>query len=232
MTNSYKKSYSNEGSDLLVLELLRNIKGKKSYIDIGGNHPKIQNETYLLYKKGWSGLIIEPQIKFNKLYKKYRKKDKIYNGIVAQQKKNYKFYEFSNNRMSTSNNFQLKKNLSFHDRKIISSFDVQSNSLLDILKYFKIDYKNIKYICIDVEGSEYQTLSGINFEFIRPELINIEIKNLGFSDLMNNKIVKKLKELNYYILAKNHLNCFFINKKSSYFDFFPKKFLNKIFNEN
>ena len=76
MTNSYKKSYSNEGSDLLVLELLRNIKGKKNYIDIGGNHPKIQNETYLLYKKGWSGLIIEPQIKFNKLYKKYRKKTK------------------------------------------------------------------------------------------------------------------------------------------------------------
>ena len=102
------------------------------------------------------------------------------------------------------------------------------NPLLDILKNFKIDYKNIKYICIDVEGSEYQTLSGINFEFIRPELINIEIKNLGFNDLMNNKIVKKLKELNYYILSKNHLNCFFINKKSSYFDFFSKK----IFKQN
>ena len=74
-------------------------------------------------------------------------------------------------------------------------FDVQSNSLLDILKHFKIDYKNIKYICIDVEGSEYQTLSGINFEFIRPELINIEIKNLGFNDLMNNKICKKTKRI-------------------------------------
>ena len=232
MTNSYKKSYSNEGSDLLVLELLRNIKGKKSYIDIGGNHPKIQNETYLLYKKGWSGLIIEPQIKFNKLYKKYRKKDKIYNGIVSQQKKIYKFYEFSNSRMSTSNNFQLKKNLNFQDRKIISSFNVQSNPLLDILNYSKIDYKNVKYICIDVEGSEYQTLSGIDFEFIRPELINIEIKNLGFKDLMNNKIVKKLKELDYYIISKNHLNCFFINKKSNYFNYFPKKFLNKIFNGN
>ena len=41
----------------------------------------------------------------------------------------------------------------------------------------------------------YQTLSGINFEFIRPELINIEIKNLGFNDLMSNKISKKTKKI-------------------------------------
>ena len=44
----------------------------------------------------------------------------------------------------------------------------------------------------EVSIKHYQV---IDFEFIRPELINIEIKNLGFKDLMNNKIVKKLKRI-------------------------------------
>ena len=47
-------SYSLSGIDLLVAYIFQN-KKKGFFIDIGCNHPVYNNNTYLLYKKGWRG---------------------------------------------------------------------------------------------------------------------------------------------------------------------------------
>ena len=45
---NYLKSYAEDGGDLISLSLLRLIIDKKyKYVDIGANHPIINNETYL-----------------------------------------------------------------------------------------------------------------------------------------------------------------------------------------
>ena len=62
-------SYSLEGQDRIILSILRKVK-KGFYIDIGSNDPVVNNDTYLLYKKGWSGVLVEPYNRFNILYKK------------------------------------------------------------------------------------------------------------------------------------------------------------------
>ena len=53
-----KKSYSMEGEDLELLKMTKNI-NQGFYVDAGCYHPLRLNNTYLLYKKKWSGLNID-----------------------------------------------------------------------------------------------------------------------------------------------------------------------------
>jgi hypothetical protein len=52
-------TYSTFGEDLILQKFLKKKKG--FYVDIGCYHPYEGNNTYLLYKKGWSGINIDIQ---------------------------------------------------------------------------------------------------------------------------------------------------------------------------
>jgi hypothetical protein len=57
-----KKSFSQSGEDLIVHFLLTWQLGIKniSYLDIGANDPFSCNNTYLFYKREFSGVNVEP----------------------------------------------------------------------------------------------------------------------------------------------------------------------------
>ena len=64
----YKKiSYSYGGVDLLVDYIFKN-KKKGLYVDVGAQHPVSNNNTYLLYKRGWRGINIDLDIENIKLH--------------------------------------------------------------------------------------------------------------------------------------------------------------------
>ena len=48
---------SNWGLDLIIANIFRN-KKEGIYIDVGCHHPLINNNTFLLHKKGWKGICI------------------------------------------------------------------------------------------------------------------------------------------------------------------------------
>ena len=55
----YKKnSYSFNGVDLIIDYIFKN-KKNGFYLDIGCQHPVSNNNTYLLFKRGWSGINID-----------------------------------------------------------------------------------------------------------------------------------------------------------------------------
>ena len=53
-----KSSYSISNVDLIINRIFSKI-DKGIYIDLGCNHPIKYNNTYLLYKRGWSGINID-----------------------------------------------------------------------------------------------------------------------------------------------------------------------------
>ena len=62
--------YSQNGEDLILNRFLEN-KEKGFFIDVGAHHPIRFSNTYLFYKKGWSGINIDAMpgsmTKFNKI---------------------------------------------------------------------------------------------------------------------------------------------------------------------
>ena len=52
------KSFSQFGEDLFIAEFFANQKEGK-YVDLGAFHPMRLSNTYLLFKKGWSGTNVD-----------------------------------------------------------------------------------------------------------------------------------------------------------------------------
>ncbi len=71
----YKKiSYSFGGVDLLINYLFKE-KKKGFYVDVGAQHPISNNNTYLLFKKGWNGINIDLDYENISLFNLVRKND-------------------------------------------------------------------------------------------------------------------------------------------------------------
>ena len=51
--------FSQFGEDRILLEILKPKFTKGFYVDVGCYHPKKHSNTYLLHKKGWSGINID-----------------------------------------------------------------------------------------------------------------------------------------------------------------------------
>ncbi len=71
----YKKnSYSLNSVDLIV-DYIFKTKKKGFYLDVGAQHPVSNNNTFLLFKKGWSGINIDLDKKNIDLFNIARPKD-------------------------------------------------------------------------------------------------------------------------------------------------------------
>jgi hypothetical protein len=68
------RSYSQVCQDLFALYVCDKFKG--TYLEIGSNHPMINNNTYKLYKEyNWNGIMVEYDEQYLELYKQIRPTD-------------------------------------------------------------------------------------------------------------------------------------------------------------
>jgi len=77
-----KKSYSISNVDLIIDRMFSKI-NSGVYIDIGCNHPIKFNNTYLLHKRGWSGINIDLDKKSINEFNKLRPKDYNIQAVVS-----------------------------------------------------------------------------------------------------------------------------------------------------
>jgi hypothetical protein len=57
----YKRTYAKTGEDVILLHIFRSLKrdSKLTYIDLGSECPALDNNTYLFYKHGSTGLLVQ-----------------------------------------------------------------------------------------------------------------------------------------------------------------------------
>ena len=136
---SKKNSYSFGGSDLLIDYIF---KSKKSgfYLDIGCQHPVSNNNTYLLYRRGWNGINIDLDSKNIRLFNLERPNDINICKCVSSDnsKKNLFFFHQG----SPINSLEKKtiKDKSNYTLKQIDTYTL--NSILEDQKIRNIDYFN------------------------------------------------------------------------------------------
>jgi FkbM family methyltransferase len=71
-----KRRYSQNGEDIYVDELLEGVKqGSCIYIDVGANQPSQISNTYLFYRKGFRGILVEPNDELSRLCRHFREQD-------------------------------------------------------------------------------------------------------------------------------------------------------------
>jgi FkbM family methyltransferase len=184
----YFRSYSQWGEDSVISQFLHSKTG--SYIDIGSGHPIKGNNTYFLYQRGWTGILIDPILHNSKLSKKYRHKDVFYKTIVSNKNGNEQFWEFRNYGLSTSD--PVRASLLLKQGEALNArYDVTAISLNEILnEYLATNNDAPELLSVDVEGLELQVLESNDWNIFKPKVICIEVLNNDLQkEIFNNSQV-------------------------------------------
>ena len=67
--------WSQSGEDIVLAELLPDRRGL--YVDVGAAHPRLGSNTYFLYRRGWDGLLVEPNPRIAADLRKARPRDRV-----------------------------------------------------------------------------------------------------------------------------------------------------------
>lgn len=153
-------SYTKNKEDVIVFKLL----GKKQvkYVDIGANHYKRGNNTYLFYTMGNTGCLIEANPYMCKKLEKKRTKDKIINAAVGEKsgEGNIPFYILNLETRSSIDKSSVDESLAngLQIKQIIDIPCININALLEEMKFFP------DYLSIDIEGMDYKVLRTLDFD--------------------------------------------------------------------
>ena len=178
----YLKSFTNKkffysfgGIDNLIQQIFKSQK-KGIYIDIGCGHPIKNNNTYLLNKKGWSGINIDLDEENISLFNAYRNKDFNISSAVSDKDGETDLYFYHN---KSSLNTISKQNANFQKAKISAIKRIKTQTINKVIENSPYKDKKIDFLTIDVEGSELQILR--NFDFmLKVSLDRLLFQTSGF----------------------------------------------------
>jgi FkbM family methyltransferase len=175
--NSYlqlrrKGSFAQHGEDEF---LERHFAGQSSgrYIDIGCSHPFRISNTYKLYRKGWSGIAVDPIPAMGTLFRLWRPRDRFLNVGIADKEGSLEYFEMLPMVLSTFNESVAK--------------ELVTNGQAHIAKRYKVDVITpntlfatyaatgpVDFLSIDVESLDLSILKALDFSKYRPRLIAVE----------------------------------------------------------
>ena len=210
-------SYSYGGIDSLILNIFKNQKNG-FYLDVGCGHPIKNNNTYLLNKKGWSGINIDLDEENIDLFNSYRKKDVNLVTAVSDKEGETDLYFYHN---KSALNTISKENADFQKAKVSAIKKIKTQTINKIIENSLFKDRKIDFLSVDVEGSEFAILKNFDFTKYSPKVIvveyldlslkKLEIKNLNIDNIIKSEIYKLIKSNNYTLANMLHSDLVFIN---------------------
>ena len=175
-----KKSYSLSNVDLVIERIFKK-KKNGTFIDVGCNHPIKYNNTYLLYKKGWSGINIDLDKESIKQFNQLRTRDVNVQTLVTSyddEEKDLYFYHKRSAINTISKELAESRNNNFKEIK-----KLKGKSLNSIIENSKFKDSKIDLMSIDIENYEYEALKNFNFDKYDIDIIVTEITDINIKDL-------------------------------------------------
>lgn len=215
---SKKNYFSFSGVDVIIENIFKNQK-QGFYIDVGCQHPIKNNNTFLLYKKGWSGINIDLDKDNIDLFNTSRPTDCNINVAVSDKISEVDLFFY--HKKSPINTIDQKTS-QYQKAKVSSIKRIQTNTLDNIITSSKFSDKNFDFLSVDVEGHELQVFEGLDFNKFAPNVIvveyldlnvdKLEVKNLSIENIIKSEIYKLLTSKNYILVNCIYSDLIFIKK--------------------
>lgn len=140
------------------------------FLDVGANHYQRSSNTYYLETTlGWSGIAVEPQVKFAADYSRYRPKTRFMPFFVSDvSDRETLLHVPTGNDLVASGSADFAKALAGEVDTLVTK-TVTLDDLLDRTGVTKVDF-----LSMDIELGEPAALAGFSLEKYRPRLACIE----------------------------------------------------------
>tara|TARA_B110000483_G_C18199648_1_gene544637 strand:+ start:3621 stop:4337 length:717 start_codon:yes stop_codon:yes gene_type:complete len=215
---SKKNYFSFSGVDVIIENIFK-YKKKGFYIDVGCQHPIRNNNTFLLHKKGWSGINIDLDKDNIDLFNTSRPTDTNINVAVSDKVGEVDLFFY--HKKSPINTID-KKTSEFQKANVSSIKKIQTNTLNNIISSSKFNDKTFDLLSVDVEGHELNVFKGMDFNKYSPNVIvaeyldlnvkRLEIKNLSIENIINSELYNFLTSKGYILVNCIYSDLIFIKK--------------------
>ncbi len=204
-----KVSYSQCGEDLILDFLIQEILKIKdvTYLDLGAHHPFFMSNTYFFYKKGFSGVLVEPDPVLCKTLRK-RWKDEVVNaGVGVTNQKEADFYIMNKPELNSFSKDWVEQVKSYATLERVVKIPLVT--INDLIK----DYckKCPTFVSLDVEGLDLDIVRTFDFKVWRPPVFCIETIVNG-SEQKITEINNIMEKNNYMIYADTRINTIYADK--------------------
>ena len=209
------------GEDNFLEKLLPEING--TYVDIGAGWPVIGSNSYKFYKKGWSGILVDPITANFQLLKLFRRRDDVLQALVGNTIGEIDFYEIHPYVFSTTKEEYALKAVAERNARLKRVTRLKVVALRDICP--QLVPEQASFLSIDVEGGDLSVLESNNWSFTRPRVICVEEWDNEIQD--GHSLVKTfLEDRGYVLFDRVGLSSFFV--ENEYF----KKYSRCLMTEN
>ena len=140
------------------------------FVDVGANHYQQESNTYYLETQlGWSGLAIEPQVKFASDYADYRPLTTFVPLFVSDVSNVETVLYVPSNDLVASSDRRFAESESGSSAEAVTTNTTTLDDILD-----RSGIKRIDFLSMDIELHEPQALTGFSIDRFRPRLVCIE----------------------------------------------------------
>jgi len=208
-----RDSVAQQGEDIILHDLFRRLGIKKpSYLDIGTHHPLMHNNTYMLYRAGGRGVLVEPNPRYIPMYKRWRPDDRALNiGIGITDQKEADYYIIRGvSQLNTFSRDQVDELIAKRGEEILEK--VIKMPLVNINKVISEHFPGgaPDLISIDVEGLDLPILKTLDFNKHRPKVICAETM-LTLSRAQNEELLTFIKAKGYEVRGGTFVNTIFVD---------------------
>ena len=187
-----KNYYSQFGEDKVLNELISSDLIDGFYIDVGCFHHKKHSNTYLLHKKGWTGINIDMEEDKINLFNIARPKDYNYYGAISDKIENVKIFRNQKYGVSSTLDPYLLEKKDIIDEKFITA-----NTLINVIESSPFRERKIDLLNVDAEGYDYKVIKSLNFEKYSPKFIIIETHLKSIEEIIKSETYNFILDKKY-----------------------------------
>jgi FkbM family methyltransferase len=208
-----KHSYSQAGEDLIIDFVAKAMQIEDmTYLDIGAHHPTQFSNTYLFYRRGQKGVLVEPDPELSGAIRRARPRDIcIEAGVGLHSTKASQFFVMSTRTLSTFSEIEAKRYEAMGQR-IEKVLEIPMVTLDEVFAD-RFSNKKPTLVSIDVEGLDFDVLSTLDFDNCRPAIVCIE--TLQYSEtreeIKDARIAQMMSENGYFAFGDTYINTVFVD---------------------
>lgn len=207
-------SFSQAGEDLIVRFFFqyRQI-GEITYLDVGANEPVSLNNTYYFYRRGYRGVLVEPNRTLCQRIREKRPGDTVLEaGIGVTAEKEADYFIMSHHSWNTFSREEAEHQVKESQGKI-RIMEVIKMPLLNINdvmeRYFQ---KAPTFLSVDTEGLDLAILKSIDFSRFRPKVICAETL-VSSTTRTRSEIPEFMATRDYVVRGGSFVNTVFVDSR-------------------